>query len=652
MCHASEYRLSSERARFELVTHWLVECVGRHHVINGEDHVVYNIDNQHQCFNERPRTIIRPFADIDYFFGCIRCGKYHFCYQNSRTCDSVAPTLDINNDRPTCAYSGKSIRNANNEVIGTYRDTVQFLSDSHTFHSRHESTSSMFTTSVASSASTNETRRLCVLENMALRSSGRKRAASSSSGSTPQPTTKKQRRLIDKQDMTVYFRKPHGPSTKEVMNADFVEHDEDNNIVVGDGELEMEPDSDAEDEQQYNDEVSNNEDAEMENINIAEHDCTIRGIITRNRMERQFGEQDDVDAVGYEDGDYACSIDGIGGGGTYDDEHSNDEGGGDGALSHCGGETSTRMKNRHNNTAYWDCYYAFLFDRNLNDTDTETEQEESSPLPTEVTTTDEEPGVMPGPRISIYAPESRADVFTFDASRLSAAHIEEVEAETRRIINILLRISVAKPLDSYQQLVDSLTRYYHRIIVNIIQLVYHSPYIYKLALNKHEKHEKQGKSSYSSKITVSITDITPLLGETTTTEGPVNPANPIAYQNVHDLLCPKKICASLMLQMLTDRFYLDDSMTNHIYVWVADPWLSHLKSRHLFDKVIVDYNIITDPLNGGAKPRIHVGGNHRNSRSYENLFFKKDLTNNSNTIRMALTSYNRHPLWLSTMIYK
>src|ERR1700761_4629508 len=77
----SNYKLYNAESRFKLALLW------REYI--GKEFMIYNIDNKHQCFNENPPKIIQYFEGIDYFYGCIICGKYHFCYSNYHTCYSI-----------------------------------------------------------------------------------------------------------------------------------------------------------------------------------------------------------------------------------------------------------------------------------------------------------------------------------------------------------------------------------------------------------------------------------------------------------------------------------------------------------------------------------------------------------------------------------
>lgn len=650
------FLLHSDKSRFDLVTRWMVECVGVHHHHDNEDHVIYNVDNAHQCFKEVPRTIIRPFHDVDYFYGCVKCGKYHFCYQHSQTCDCLEASLHMDNDKPVCAYSFKVITDVSNDTGLNHNDTVQFGFDTE------------FRTYNASS-SVNDYRRMRVLEKIVSRSTVKKTGPS-----------KKEKRQIDKQDMNVWFRPPHA-NVKIVPEKELAsdEDADDGNPDDYEEDLEVERYKKRKKTNHYpyyNEDEEEEDDACLRKENVSSHNETddIVNMDVTSSSSHDNGD-DDNDYYGSREEEEEDEEDEENG---EEDDDAND---GDCVSSslHERNETSRDtdssngfalcMKNRHNNTLYWDCYYAFLYnhiqnntvvsgmygddeeedvneDGHNNNSDDGSNSSSSSQLSSSIRKQQQQQ------HVHLYI-DSANNLYKPDPGKLTSDHVNEIQCEIRRIVCVLLEISLDKPfiVSEHEALIVCLTLYYMKIIVNVARLVYHSPYIHKLVLAKHEKHEKQCKSSYSSKITVSVTDITSFLKSDATT-GDTDEAIDITMdnQNIHDLLTPKKICASLMLQMFVDDFFLDDSMTNHIYIWMADPWLSSMKNRHLFERVIVDYNIIMDPLNHNNRRRI-VGGNRDNARSYENLFFKKDLTNSTNIIHASLTSYSKQPQWLISMIY-
>lgn len=643
--------LLHKETRLIVVTRWLEWL--------GVNHGVYNVINTHQCFNENPRTIIRPFYEESNFYGCLKCGKYHFCYNSHHTCDSVAPTQDINNNMPTCAYSGRTIRNVHNEVIGNYTRSESLKSDvRHGIHMLYSE--SMYNSSGPTGSAAVETRRMNSLESMIYHKNGT-RKKDKKNGDSP---SKKERRLIDKQNMNQYFFKRDNevaattysslPTMDETVRKNEMQDEE---AIVTNIELNCMEEFGVSD---YDDDDI----ASIEEVSISGDDMnidltTMEGVMLMNEQLDQ--EMDNV-ALLYDtlvhDTPYDGNDDDDAGIGSTRDDHEED------AMLY--DDRLIRMKNPHDNVVFWDQYYSFLIQGGplpvftIGD-DGMTQDEESTTGHNNTNTAIEEEGTgrVDGYLYDISRPRH---LFRLDPSRWNNYTSVIIREEVRRIIDIILRTYMLRNKSEttmsetdYKSLLKRLTLYYHNIVSNIVILIYHSPHIEKMALQRHEKHEKQGKSSYSAKITVTVTDISALLkkedekGDIVTDEeegGSVVVSNPLQYQNPRDLVCPKKVCASLMLHLFTELFFLCDSMTNHICVWVKDPWLTHMKNE-VFNEIIMDYNIIVDPLNHNKKR----GGVHTKAYQYENIFFKKDLTAMSTTIRASLSTYNCHPMWLSNMIY-
>lgn len=108
---------------------------------------LYDVNNAHRCFDSaisteltppqrpgcaahgdttenraihRPTHVIRPFASVPQFFGCVQCGRSHHCWGERDSCEIV---YSSENERvEVCRYSGRVIRNQDN-LRATYEDT-------------------------------------------------------------------------------------------------------------------------------------------------------------------------------------------------------------------------------------------------------------------------------------------------------------------------------------------------------------------------------------------------------------------------------------------------------------------------------------------------------------------------------------------------
>jgi hypothetical protein len=86
---------------------------------------IHNIENYHQCHSEKPPSIIKPFH-LNYFYGCIICGKFHICYPNSQADDCELVSVP-DNDTMICRFSGRCTDRAN-YAIG-YKESSLLESD-------------------------------------------------------------------------------------------------------------------------------------------------------------------------------------------------------------------------------------------------------------------------------------------------------------------------------------------------------------------------------------------------------------------------------------------------------------------------------------------------------------------------------------------
>ncbi len=91
----------------------------------GQHHHIYNVNNAHHCFEHttgthRPPHIVRPFASVPQFYGCLQCGRSHHCWGERDSCELV---YSNEHERiEVCRYSGRVVRNQDN-LRATFEDT-------------------------------------------------------------------------------------------------------------------------------------------------------------------------------------------------------------------------------------------------------------------------------------------------------------------------------------------------------------------------------------------------------------------------------------------------------------------------------------------------------------------------------------------------
>lgn len=703
---------------------------------------LFNVSNEHQCFaahheqiakvqqdhqltseeewliqekmkrinaqQEKPAvksTIITPFRDVPYFYGCYECGKYHFCYLDHHTCDTVGYVGDeVGSDRPTCIYSCNALLNIDNQVIGNYKDTIQFKEDA-----RHND----------------------------FDAHAKKHAGGPAINIVKTPEEQKNHKEAKKrlkQDLGRFFRTDQAmvdsviattTTTSTSVNAisitSVVDDDEDDEFAVlrpkkrrridtadeGDNEDVGEDEKDG----LINEGDGNSlddDDATKIVISKEEAESTIRNSMTSSvsKRNRKRMPPSIVVTLGDREGGENGELNGEGGGGDSkcSDQHGceeeeiadamgavDDEGGlgfGDvdeimWRLDYENRGSVVRMKNIHDNVAFWDNYYSFLLDEKV-----------PTPLMDATTTTSSAsvgmtmngfgnsppvllPNRKPGGGTSLlpFRPpvvvpmDVRGHVYAkserlhYDVTIISESDRALIDTRIRHIVNILLHVSWPHDEETgtrvdiapllYENLLKKTTRYYVRVVTNIALLVYYSPYTRRIALEKHQKHEKQCKASYSSKVSVTVTDISSIM------EGEQKQQQQQDKKEVVPLieLVPlEKLCDSLMLDLFTQELKFEDSKNNHIHPWRADPWLSTLKQKRYFEKVIVESKVLSNPLlihntnnRGGAKK---VKAKDKNAHMCENLFYHRDISSYSVTVCNALRAYDQYPMWLTSVLYQ
>jgi len=97
---------------------------------------IYKIDNFHDCCTKKiskinkfgeeeiivESTIIKPLKN-KLFYGCIKCGKYHFCETSKKNCPLI-----VTHEHNVCIYSGKVVSNVD-MVMGKFSDEHNFSNE-------------------------------------------------------------------------------------------------------------------------------------------------------------------------------------------------------------------------------------------------------------------------------------------------------------------------------------------------------------------------------------------------------------------------------------------------------------------------------------------------------------------------------------------
>lgn len=83
----------------------------------------YNYNNGGDDDDEEKETVIRPFIWAPNFYGCIQCGRYHFCRRRELDCEIIYTETDY---QMTCIHSGKLLNDPTSYLIGNFNGEKKF----------------------------------------------------------------------------------------------------------------------------------------------------------------------------------------------------------------------------------------------------------------------------------------------------------------------------------------------------------------------------------------------------------------------------------------------------------------------------------------------------------------------------------------------
>lgn len=123
--------------RSDIVLYWIFELCKLNK---------FSVDQTHDCrpkkirfFDkfgfEQERTdffIVKPLNNIE-FYGCLQCGKYHFCEKSSKDCPLINTP-----DSKVCLFSG-SVISSTQMVVGHWNDEVIFEKESKVIYEKQKS---------------------------------------------------------------------------------------------------------------------------------------------------------------------------------------------------------------------------------------------------------------------------------------------------------------------------------------------------------------------------------------------------------------------------------------------------------------------------------------------------------------------------------
>lgn len=537
--YARQYTTKLSTSEEILIFRWL-QYLAQHRQL-------YAVKNKHQCFGHTHTTavttssIIQPFASVDYFFGCLECGKYHLCRLKRDTCEVAIDSCDT---QQICRYSGRPLLEQDNLEL-TFEDSTHF---------DHEATH----------FSTHGRKSLTRYEVHTQQNKKRKRKGD--------PLIKR-RQLIDLfkeaySDKGATHRKKRArinhleymASLDEVdayeISIDSLEEDEgDEKDVADDEKCEINDDDDDDDEDTHEDKKGRDEES-------GEDDEAVNELRGGGDGGNDDDKQDGVLLIGDEEDDE----------GEWGDSALMDDVNGDGRHT----------KNYHNNIKHMNEYYSFL-------RGTLTKQARLA--------IDDDDTPQVGAKKNVFFEMCNRDIReetptietttatlpdTIQAIKmqpLSPGVCTQIEDETRDILTLL--ISVNGPRVKKKDSLALLMQKFVPLIENITLLVYHSPVINRHALIRDMKNHNQSHNfSLSSSELVS--------------GGGGGGGDNTKNMRSEQIISPQKMCRTLLLHTLANAFSLHDDFLHRIGIWQPDPWLRRFNNMKMNRVLIRDFFSLYD----------------------------------------------------------
>lgn len=114
---AREQRRGQSAYERAVLDRWMQLLAARYHI--------YNVNNAHRCFDaedatHRPAHVVRPFASVPQFYGCVQCGRSHHCWGERDSCELIYSSEQERVE--VCRYSGRVCKNQDN-LRATFEDT-------------------------------------------------------------------------------------------------------------------------------------------------------------------------------------------------------------------------------------------------------------------------------------------------------------------------------------------------------------------------------------------------------------------------------------------------------------------------------------------------------------------------------------------------
>lgn len=595
--YARQYETKHSASEEILIFRWFQYLEQHRHL--------YAVKNKHQCFgNNSTTSIVQPFASVDYFFGCLECGKYHLCRSKRDTCEV---SIDSRDNQQICRYSGRPLLEQDNLAL-TFEDTTHF---------DHE----------AIQFSTTDTRKTLSRIETHARQKKRKRKSGVSSDDP----------LVKRRNLIELFKEARDDGSmctnqhrKKRPRINHLEHmatlfDTDDVYELSIDSLDDDDDDKKEHDIKDGDYDDNGDDNDDDDDEEEEHGKN------RHIKENEGDDDDEEEAVANKvngdgkDDEEGASCMRLG----QRDEDGDDEGewGGAALIDDINGD-GRHTKNYHNNIKYRNDYYGFLLGTLAKQKQSRHDVGEQSSIAKknvffEMCNRDireETPSIETTTTVDTTHPVKM--------SLLSPSICTEIENETRNILTLL--IGVNGPHVTKKDSLALLLEKFVPLIENIVLLVYRSPVINRQTLIRDIKNHNQAHN-----FSLSSSDIANGGGGG---GGGNSDDNTNESMRSEQIISPQKMCRALLLHTLTEAFSLHDDYQHRIGIWQPDPWLRRFNCKKTNRVLVRDFfssHSKRDTLCGGDLPT-----------------FRKEIMDTSTLIRESLEFYALCPLWLRYRVFK
>lgn len=162
----------------------------------------------------------------------------------------------------------------------------------------------------------------------------------------------------------------------------------------------------------------------------------------------------------------------------------------------------------------------------------------------------------------------------------------------------------------------NLASHFSRVVCNMAILIYNSPILRTIHSDRQSRAQRHRGPSRRELPSASGTEYVP-----------------------HLAILPSELCATLLLDLLTQSYHDQDAMGHVVDLWRANPWLRELRDGGITEKLMSsDRKALRKQLNGGGGTRHML------------LYDKERLVKHAIDIKECFTHYRGHAFWVRNFI--